>query len=614
MGYYVLKGGENVIVSEKGTLEVPDYLVKPTTKASHYYGRLSYNELERAWVINGEPAVVEMAKRLFPGCSGRGRGIARFKANKRTNGDLNWLMLRYPLHIEDAVQWQNAWEDTVHHVIEREKLNQLSQRVKPLSIHAKLRPFQEEGLAFLLQNRRTLLADDMGLGKTVQALAFLSETKEYPAMLVCQPHLINNIVKEIQRFIDVPTPPHDDAQTHSLDLDSTEDGLIHIIRGRKPHELPSASIYIVHYGLLSYWKDVLPKMGIQTLFFDEIQDLRHSNTQKYSAASLLADSAENVFGLSGTPIYNRGGEIWSIINILEYHALGDWESFTREWCSGYGSDIVQDPDLLGDYLRREGLMLRRRKEDVLSELPPKRRIVQTIDCDSGVFDSLIQGAVTKAMDIDGIKDHLEKGRITRDIVNTTRQATGVAKAPYVAQFVRMLMEAGETVLLFAYHHAVFDIYMKELATYSPGIITGRETLKEKAESERRFMGGETNLLMISLRASAGLNLQRARVVVAGELDWSPAIHNQAEDRAHRMGQEDSVLAYYLVSDTGSDEDVQEALGLKVSQFTGLMGDIPEKEEDKILNTIAVTEHMNNIVQRLQECGRNQHHSSRAGIV
>ena len=117
-----------------------------------------------------------------------------------------------------------------------------------------------------------------------------------------------------------------------------------------------------------------------------------------------------------------------------------------------------------------------------------------------------------------------------------------------------------------------DVYKKELASYRPAFITGRETTQQKDDAVTRFMGEKTNLCVISLRAASGLNLQRASCVVFGELDWSPAVHSQAEDRAHRMGQKDSILCYYLVAPQGSDRDMQDALGLKVSQFVALMGD------------------------------------------
>ena len=115
-----------------------------------------------------------------------------------------------------------------------------------------------------------------------------------------------------------------------------------------------------------------------------------------------------------------------------------------------------------------------------------------------------------------------------------RQATGLAKAPYVIQFVRALLDGGEKVLLFAHHHQVMDAYRDELKTFSPAFITGRETMDQKAHAVERFMEGRTDLCCVSLRAAAGLNLQRATCVVFGELDWSPAVHSQAEDRAHRM--------------------------------------------------------------------------------
>jgi len=576
-------------------IPVPPYLSTPKN-VQRYYGTLKFEN--GYWVIRGEPCVVSMAKRLFPGARGRGRGIARFHANKRILGDLNWLMLRYPLKIEDQARWESALDETIDHVLKREEILQRPQLVVPgASFKGELRIFQQEGLAFLLHNRRTLLADEMGLGKTVQALAFISETLSYPALVVAPPHLIRNWNKEIDRFIDLPPTP---GQTPSL---FEEPGKVHVIKGLKPYKLPPAAIYIIHYLLLRGWKRYLPECGLKAVIFDEIQELRHRQTEKYSAASLLSDSCENVIGLSGTPIYNRGGEIWNVMNIIDMHCLGDWDSFSREWCSGYNSDTVVDPVLLGDYLKREGLLLRRTKDQVLKELPPKRRVVQEIDFDTGLYGDLIQGAIDKAIQYDSITEFTERGRLKREIENETRQATGIAKAKHVAIFVKMLLEAGEKVLLFAYHHAVHDIYMKELNDFNPVKITGKETSKQKNVAEEAFMNGDSPVCIISLRAAAGLNLQAANCVVFGELDWSPAIHSQGEDRAHRMGQNDSVLCYYLVAEGGTDEVIQESLGLKVSQFVGLMGDKVETQEDRMIAQTAAGEHMTKIIERLKMMGR-----------
>ena len=181
-----------------------------------------------------------------------------------------------------------------------------------------------------------------------------------------------------------------------------------------------------------------------------------------------------------------------------------------------------------------------------------------------------------------------------------RQATGVAKAAYVCAFVRALLEGGEKVLLFAHHHAVMDIYRQELRTFSPAFITGRETEEEKDRAQRAFMEGRTDLCCVSLRAAAGMNLQRATCVVFGELDWSPAVHSQAEDRAHRIGQKDSLLCYYLVSPRGSDQDMQEALGLKVSQFLSLMGDLPMPQAQAAASGEIAREHVRKMLARLAE--------------
>ncbi|MDD3212965.1 MAG: DEAD/DEAH box helicase, partial [Eubacteriales bacterium] len=375
---------------------------------------------------------------------------------------------------------------------------------------------------------------------------------------------------------------------------------VHIIKGLTPYSLPPADVYLMHYLLLRGWKQALPELGIHYVIFDEIQELRHSGTEKYSAASLLAEGADRVVGLSGTPIYNRGAEIWNVINTLDFHFLGDYESFTREWCYGYGNQIVAKPDLLGEHLRGEGILLRRTKQDVLADLPPKRRLVITIDSDDSVYRRLMAPVSDKLKQLkhDGTLTASQKAILSMEVEQGERQATGLAKTPYVSQFVRALLEGGEKVLLFAHHHQVMDAYRKELHGFSPVFITGRETPAQKDRALDRFMSGRTDLCCISLRAASGLNLQRATCVVFGELDWSPAVHSQAEDRAHRMGQTDSILCYYLVSRSGSDQDIQDALGLKVSQFVALMGDQPQEQAEIAENTQYARQYAERMVQRL----------------
>ena len=358
---------EDRILSDLLNEDTPPFL-REAGPAPYYYGTLSYNAKRKCWVIKGDPGVTELAKRLFPGSDAR-RGEARFTAHKRIVGDVNWLMLRYPLDISprDRERWQRALSDARDYYRARERARTAPPigRMSPAEFNGELRPFQQSGVSWLLLTPRALLADEMGLGKTVQALACAAREKAFPLLIVPPPHLCRNWLSETKRFLRV----------------EGREPRVHIVKGLKPYPLPEADVYILHYLLLRGWKQALPNMNFHTVIFDEAQELRRTGTEKYSAASLLSESCQRVIGLSGTPIYNYGSEIWNVINILDYHFLGDYETFTREWCMGYGNRVVAKPELLGEHLRREGLMLRRTKQEVLPELPEKRRLVQQIDAD-----------------------------------------------------------------------------------------------------------------------------------------------------------------------------------------------------------------------------------------
>ncbi len=590
-----MEGGSDPIPQEDA---LPAYLRRAPVPEKTY-GTLSYNTRRRAWTIKGDPAVTQLAKRLFPGCDAGRRGIATFTAHWRFIADLNWLMMRYPLSIapRDQARWEQALQETREKALRLETYRIYPVSIQPSSLRftATLMPFQQEGVGFLAYHQRALLADEMGLGKTVQALAQLVQEDRWPVLLVVPPHLITNWQREIARFLRMPGNQGEE----------TSAARVHVLRGLTPYALPEADIYIIHYLLLRGWKTALPQYRFHAVIFDEIQELRHAGTEKYAAASLLADSAQIVYGLSGTPIYNHGGEIYHVMNIIDYHCLGDWESFTREWCYGYGNHIVAKPELLGDHLRQEGLMLRRTKSEVLTQLPAKRRIVQEVDADSAIYQEETQRLGTLMQELvtlqGGVSLDASRAALLREqIVAVERQATGLAKAPWVSAFTGALIEAGERVLLFAHHHSVFDVYKRHLKRYHPVFITGRETQKAKDRAVQSFMEGRSPLCCISLRAAAGLNLQRATCVVFGELDWSPAVHSQAEDRAHRIGQTDSLLCYYLVCSQGSDQDMQEALGLKVSQFVRLMGQPQEAPEDRDAALDAAEKHIDRVITRLQE--------------
>ena len=165
--------------------KIPSYLEKPIY-TGHYYGELRYDSLTDSWIIIGEPIVCQMAKRLFPGSSGKGPGQARFKRNKRTIGDLNWLMQRFPLKILDQERWEQDINEAIQYTLRRQEIAYKSQRITPSNaiFKGKLKKFQEEALAFLTYNPASLLGDQMGLGKTVVALAWIAHLNQFPGIIV----------------------------------------------------------------------------------------------------------------------------------------------------------------------------------------------------------------------------------------------------------------------------------------------------------------------------------------------------------------------------------------------------------------------------------------------
>ncbi len=569
------------------SIPLPAYLQPGAQADDRVCGSLHYIRRSGTWQINAAPQVIETLKRLWPTNAKGRRGEIRRSASRRTTEDLSWIMQRWPLQLRDSAD-QQAWRDALAKAQAAYRQRAYSRAHRTLAqppdaaFSGSLRPFQQAGLSFLLSTPHALLADEMGLGKTVQALAAIGTLRAMPALVVVPPHLVLNWARETERFLRVGG-----ARPR-----------IHIIHGLSPYDLPEADVYIVHYLLLRGWKQALADTSFRMVVFDEIQELRRTGSEKYSAASILAEKCERVIGLSGTPIYNRGAEIWNVVNILEYHFLGDYDSFTREWCTGYGSQIVRHPEELGAYLRDEGLMLRRTKAEVMPELPEKRRLVQQIDHDDRLYRQMMAPVWEWLRRLEDVTlTASERALLENEVSQGERQATGLSKAPFVCQFVRALVEAGEAVLLFAHHHSVMDVYKKELKSLHPSWITGRETTAQKESNAARFMDGRTDLCCVSLRAASGLNLQRATCVVFGELDWSPAVHAQAEDRAHRIGQRDSLVCYYLVAPQGSDMVIQEALGLKVSQFVGLMGEAPQNEAEREADARYARRHVEELMRR-----------------
>lgn len=545
------------------------------------YGTLEYLEpnVDRGpvWRLSASPDVMVRVKRIFPRAEAHRTAFVTFHHTAEVARDLEWLLDRWPLELDDHARTVLEQGAAVHRA-RQETIAEILTGARPhlegLQEPARdARDYQLVAADLALTSGSLLLADDLGLGKTMSALLVLRDPARLPALVVCPTHLPRQWEGELAK-----TLPW--LRAHIIRTGQPYDP-----RRRREMRGHDPDVLIVNYHKLRGWVDHLAGR-VNTVIFDEAQELRRSDSDKYRAAGRIADGAGMRVGLTATPVYNYAGEIHNLLSVLAPDALGSREEFAREWGGGYWHDklAVRDPRALGTYLRDQGLMLRRTRADVGRELPEVVRVPHTVDADRKVHDQMIEGAV----DLAEIVLHGERKEAfvaSGDLDWRLRHATGVAKAPYVAEFVRMLLESERKVVLFGWHRDVYDIWLDRLAEFNPVLYTGSETPAQKETAKERFLhvtrysdtgevtapehacANEARVLIMSLRSGAGLDgLQEATsAVVFGELDWSPAMHDQCIGRLHRDGQTSGVVAYFLVSEMGSDPVIADVLNVKRAQ-------------------------------------------------
>lgn len=516
------------------------------------YGRLKLHD-GRWWFLEIEPHVVIRLKHVFQKIPKTAVAphiaIDDTPENAR---ELEWFMSRYAFRISDSDLLYLTGERGKH----LQKMEELEAIVRPdyvpVKFDLKLEPriYQKTGTSLYLANKRLLIGDVVGLGKTAQAIASFCEPKTLPALVVVQTHLPKQWLEETRKFTTLS---------------------VHIIKGTKPYSLPPADVYITKYSCLAGWVDIYNTGFFRSVVFDEIQELRRTGTLKYDAAKIVTEKADYVLGLSATPIYNFGDEIYNVLDLINPGCLGNWGDFAREWCSF--ENRIKDPKALGTYLRENFLFLRRTRKDVGRELPPINKIIYKVDYDEEKVATMEERARMLAIRTT-TGSFIERGQAARDLDIMMRMYTGVAKAKGVAEYVKVLLESGEPVLLAGWHRDVYDIWLKELKDYNPVMYTGSESPTQKEKSKQDFISGESNLMIISLRSGIGLNglQERCSLVVFGELDWSPKVHDQVIGRVDRDRDEgeQQVTAIFLVTDSGSDPPMIDLLGLKSSESQAIV--------------------------------------------
>ena len=533
------------------------------------------------WKITGVRAVMMISKLIPELWYGNGPNEVSVPDNEKNVKQISLILERYPLEILSKSVWQRKLRNkTIKKQIEQ-KPEKLAKAVAGKQFRGKLLNFQKMGLDFLLKSSgNALLADDMGLGKTVQTLAYIaSEKQSLPALIVAPLVTLTNWQREIERFMK--------KKSKNGRIVENDVPTITSIRSGKRGEISNYDFYLINYELLHKRQDDLAKLKIRTLVCDEVQHLRSKTTQKYKAVKTLASmkSMKYRVGLSGTPIYNHGSEIWPIVDILKPGLLGNFKEFCEYFCyqdeKGKAIVVPNKRDSLRYVLQRD-VMLRRKKSDVLKELKDKVRYKETIDADETYYKNELNKIWSKLEEEQkNAETEFNKLASYQRAIQSERQAAGVAKLHHVIDFVKNIMEIEESVVVFCHHKYIHKLLHESLQEFKPSSIIGGQNDQIRQDNIDRFQNGDTKLMVAGLRAgSMGINLTRAKYVIFAELDWTPAIHRQAEDRLHRIGQKNTVFAYYLIGKRTLDEHVANILVDKSYEIDAIMDENNDSYENK----------------------------------
>ncbi|MEZ4247278.1 MAG: DEAD/DEAH box helicase [Polyangiales bacterium] len=461
----------------------------------------------------------------------------------------------------------------------------------PRTLEAELRGYQVEGFVWMARLCRAglgaCLADDMGLGKTVQTLALLLDrAKEGPALVVAPTSVLAGWRDEAARFA-----PSLRVHVVGAGVGAEAEALV---RDAGPFD-----VVLTSYGMLPSRGELFASRAWTTAVLDEAQVIKNATTQTARAAHRLRADAR--VALSGTPVENHLGELWSLFRFLVPGLLGSRRSFQGNFVKGV-ADVeghAFKPGYPGRKLRDRvrPFVLRREKRDVLRELPPRTELVLRVE------PSAAQRAFLEALrrkDVRTLVDAKDQRFALLAALMRQRRAccaptlvaprTKVASAKLEAFFelVDELREGGHRALVFS---QFVDLLSLVRATLDERAIPyryldGSTTPKQREREVSAFQDGEGDLFLISLKAGGtGLNLTAADYVVHLDPWWNPAAEDQASDRAHRIGQTRPVTVYRLVLEGSVEEKILELHERKRGLAEGLLANADDADVRVDLETL-----------------------------
>ncbi|HMD62630.1 MAG TPA: DEAD/DEAH box helicase [Stellaceae bacterium] len=451
----------------------------------------------------------------------------------------------------------------------------------PPDFAAALRPYQQQGLDWLQDLRASgmagILADDMGLGKTAQTLAHIAVERaagrlDRPALVVVPTSLVANWMAEAAKF----TPNLRLVLWHGLD------------RFERREEVGGADLVVTTYTVLARDIEIMRGLKWHLVVLDESQAIKNPEAKWSRAVRQL--NARHQLCLSGTPVENNLGEIWSQFAFLMPGLLGDRRGFVRR----FRTPIEKNGDDARRLLlarRLKPFLLRRTKSEVEADLPAKTEIVQRVLLEGDQRDlyETIRLTTHEKVRREIAAHSLERSQIIvldallklrqvccdprlvklaamRKALAGSRAGAEVPAAPAVTssklvalmQMLRELASEGRRVLVFSQFTSMLDLIKPELAAADIGYVELTGAIRDRAGPISRFQSGAVPVFLISLKAGGrGLNLTAADTVIHYDPWWNPAVENQATDRAHRIGQTKPVFVYKLIAAGTVEERIVE---------------------------------------------------------
>lgn len=493
-------------------------------KGSWGFQQFSFENAHKAWVFS-DPRILSAIVTKFPECKVSDE-VKKFLDKTATE------------KLEE--------EGRLHELTDLKESD--DSNIKIPGMKGELYPYQRVGVDFLVKSgARAILADDPGLGKTLQTIGAILVLRPERSLIICPATMKYTWESEVKKWSDLSAVVIDSKTVISeIDLNT--------------------KVWIVNYDLLKRHLPELVKIEFGFLGLDEAHYIKTSNTQRSRAIRILARQTPHVVMLTGTPVLNRPVEIFNPLSILDPKTWNNWHRFTDRYCAArytrFGRDVSGASNVEELKNKLDKYILRRRKEDVLKDLPEKVRVEVPVDLrgDSSV-------AYRKAFNNFGKFLRENKGKNDTEIIralqaeklvriNTLREIATHSKIDDAAELIENIVQSGQKII-------VFSSFVEPLRQLSYRfaeqcvILTGETSNEDRFKVVKQFQEDpETKIFLGGIKsAGVGITLTEASNVLFLDYSWTPADHKQAEDRAHRIGSTHDSITIYQMRARGTIDDI-----------------------------------------------------------